>query len=53
MPKNLKDWSVGVEEFDVLALLRAKALCPAAEIKLDAQLKKLKYLRFKKIARPT
>ena len=42
VPKNPKDWSVGVEEFDVLALLRAKALCPAAEMKLDAQLKKLR-----------
>lgn len=37
VPEDLKDWSVGVETPDLLALLEATALTPEAETALSAQ----------------
>lgn len=42
VPKNLNDWTEGVEVFDILALLQAKALDPVAEQALLVQQEKIK-----------
>lgn len=47
VPEDANDWSIGVKAFDVLALLMAKGLTPAAEIKLQKQLE-LKQKDFRK-----
>lgn len=42
VPENLEDWTVGVEPFDVLALLRAKPLTEEAAVAYEAELTRLK-----------
>lgn len=49
VPESREDWTVGVEAFDILALLRARALTPSGEtallhqqLQLEARLKSLR-----------
>lgn len=42
VPEAIDDWTKGVEAFDILALLRARALTPSAESQLRQQLELLK-----------
>ena len=41
VPQDPEDWMVGVEPFDILALLHGRALNPSAEQRLEAQKQKI------------
>ncbi len=42
MPKDMTDWTIGVEAFDILALLGAVAMTPSGQQKLNQQKEKIK-----------